>query len=98
DDEHYARADMGKIGLARWVLLTAVLDRQAHRFFGYVNGARVASQVIDEIGSLSSTWPAKTCGGHDRYDCFFAGKIDDIRIYDRALSATEIAALYAAPP
>jgi hypothetical protein len=57
---------------------------------GYINGSQVFS------GTVSSTLPSNgsilDIGGDS--DGWFPGLIDDVRIYSRALSASEISALY----
>lgn len=61
----------------------------------YFNGAQVAEKNVS--GKLDAT--TKPLGiGYDPIDNsgFFNGSIDEVQLYKRALSATEIAALYAA--
>ena len=53
------------------------------------------STTIDDIGRLN-LWPIETGSEQDvRIGAGFQGALDDIRIYDRALSEEEIKALYA---
>jgi concanavalin A-like lectin/glucanase superfamily protein len=54
----------------------------------YVNGANVASQVPNAPLTVSAS--ALRIGGTATYGEFFKGRIDEVRIYNRALSATEI--------
>ena len=70
-----------------WYLVTITYDMQNIKF--YING------IIDKVIPLNSSTPisnnfvrigASTSGGAG----FFSGKIDDIRIYNRALSQAEI--------
>jgi hypothetical protein len=57
----------------------------------YINGALVASR--SQTGSISVGTGALRIGGNTSWaDEFFAGLIDEVRIYNRALSATEITA------
>lgn len=57
----------------------------------YVNGTREASISSDTGSSSSDSGTLKL--GHSSGD-YFDGKIDDARIYDRALSASEVKDLY----
>ncbi len=57
----------------------------------YFNGVSVAT---DSWGS-GMTLTAITIGG-DAYSQFFVGKMDDLRFYNRALTAAEVAGLYTA--
>ncbi|MDN3354182.1 LamG-like jellyroll fold domain-containing protein [Actinomadura sp. DC4] len=77
-----------------WTHLTAVYDAPAQRLNFYVNGALQTSAP-----SFTTPWDAtgpveigrvRTGGG---YDDPFQGDIDDIRVYDRVVSATEPDAL-----
>jgi hypothetical protein len=65
----------------------------------YLNGnVQTLSYLLGAAGSRTVTAEAaigtceQPCGGGTIYP--FAGQIDDVRIYNRALSATEIAELY----
>jgi hypothetical protein len=68
-----------------WTHLAATFDGTMVRL--YVNGVQVASQA-------QTTLLAPTTGtlqiGANAYGEFFAGRIDEMRIYNRALSAAEI--------
>jgi hypothetical protein len=54
----------------------------------YVNGVQVASKAI--AGTLMTTTNPLRIGGNSKWGEYFAGKIDEIRIYNRALSSAEI--------
>jgi hypothetical protein len=81
---------------SRWVHLCATFDGAIRRF--YVDGVRIAS--------INSPTPPKTDDpvrigaleglAHD-VDRFFQGAIDEVRIYNRALSEDEVRLLYLAP-
>jgi len=70
-----------------WTHLAATSDGTTVRLF--VNGVQVASQA--QPTPLASTTGTLQLGG-DSYGEYFAGRIDDVRIYNRALSATQIQA------
>ena len=54
----------------------------------YVNGAQVASQAF--TGSLPNSTNPLRIGGDSVWGEFLSGVIDDVRVYNRALSVTEI--------
>lgn len=61
----------------------------------YVNGTPVATQA--QTGSLQVNAFPLRIGGNTYGNEFFPGRIDDVRIYDRALSQSEIQADMATP-
>ena len=69
-----------------WSHLAATYDGVTLRL--YVNGTEVASRP--QTGSIATSNGALTIGGDPLYGQFFAGRIDEVRIYNRALSAAEI--------
>jgi len=72
----------------RWTHLALTYDGATLRL--YVNGVQVASQA--QGGRLpTSTYPLQI-GGDSIYGQYFQGTIDEVRIYNRALSAPEIQA------
>jgi glucose/arabinose dehydrogenase/PKD repeat protein len=69
-----------------WTHLATTYDGANLRL--YVNGTQAATTAL--TGAMAvSTGPLKI-GGNALWSEWFAGLIDDVRIYDRALSATEI--------
>jgi len=69
-----------------WTHLAATYDTVTLRL--YINGVQVASRP--QTGQIqSSTFPL-TIGGDELYGQFFAGIIDEVRVYNRALTAAEI--------
>ena len=56
----------------------------------YVNGAQVASKAT--TGTIATTTNALRLGGNTLLGNYFNGRIDEARIYNRALSAGEIQA------
>ena len=69
-----------------WVHLAATYDGTTQRLF--VNGAQVATRA--QTGSLAVSTGALRIGGNASFGEYFQGRIDDARIYNRALSAAEI--------
>ena len=56
----------------------------------YVNGTQVASQA--RTGSIQTNSNPLWIGGNSPYGEYFLGRIDEVRVYNRALSQTEIQA------
>jgi glucose/arabinose dehydrogenase/PKD repeat protein len=78
----------GPSGLApnQWTHLASRYDGSTLQL--YVNGALVASQALTGP-ILPSSLPLQI-GGHSLYGEYFTGSIDEVRIYNRALGASEI--------
>lgn len=72
--------------LNTWSHLAGTYDGTTMRL--YVNGALVASRIESRPFGTSSS--ALTIGGDPVYGQYFAGLLDDVRFYNRALSAPEI--------
>lgn len=73
----------------QWTHLAATYDNANLRL--YVNGNQVASEYLS--GSATTSSGVLRIGGNAVWsDEFFRGLIDEVRIYDRALSAAEIQA------
>ncbi|MEK6919264.1 MAG: LamG domain-containing protein, partial [Nanoarchaeota archaeon] len=76
-----------------WQLINYV--KSGTSLIGYKDGAQIYSRTL-AIGNVAydnnpTLLFGKFVSGEDRY---FNGSIDDVQVYSRALSATEIAALY----
>jgi hypothetical protein len=69
-----------------WSHLAATYDGTALRL--YVNGALVATRAI--TGAVTTSALPLRFGGNASWGEFFNGGIDDIRIYNRALSQSEV--------
>ncbi len=74
------------LALNTWSHLAATYDGANLRL--YVNGTQVAS--IAQTGSILTSTGALRIGGNGVWGEWFQGSIDDVRIYNRALSAAEI--------
>ncbi|HEY6693405.1 MAG TPA: LamG-like jellyroll fold domain-containing protein, partial [Solirubrobacteraceae bacterium] len=74
------------VAVNTWTHLAATYDGTTVRL--YVNGTQTGSRAIS--GSLAAgTGPLKI-GGNALWGEYFAGLIDDVRVYNRALSAGEL--------
>lgn len=82
------------LNVSQWYYLTATYTSGARLL--YVNGSLVASDT--SAGPVSSFSPEQCQVGSVKYIAgrFMNGRIDDVRIYGRVLSTSEIQAVYAA--
>jgi hypothetical protein len=85
-------ADIGQAGTAAlptntWTHVAATYDGSTLRL--YINGTQVATRAIS--GSVAATSGALRIGGNLFWGEYFAGLIDEVRIYSRVLSGAEIA-------
>ena len=69
-----------------WTHLAATFDGANLRL--YVNGALVATRAV--AGSMSASTGVLRIGGNATWGEWFGGLVDDVRVYNRALSQTEI--------
>jgi len=69
-----------------WSHLALTYDGTTRRL--YVNGVEVASQ--SRSGLIQTTGNPLWIGGNSPYGEYFRGRIDDVRVYSRALSLSEI--------
>jgi hypothetical protein len=88
------------IGLNQWHMLTTVYSLQKKQLTYYVDG--VLDNVTNNIPSPSATVTSVLAIGSDSQTVnstayFYKGKLDDVRIYSRALNATSIQRLYILP-
>jgi hypothetical protein len=81
------------LGLSTWTHLAMTWDGGTIRL--YVDSALVAGQPT--TGSLLTGTGSLRIGGNSVRSEFFSGVIDEVRVYDRALSAARITADMAAP-
>ena len=72
----------------QWIHLAGTYDGTRQRL--YVNGAEVAS--LPASGPITESAGPLRMGGNGVWGEYFAGRIDEVRIYNRALSVAEIQA------
>jgi hypothetical protein len=85
-------ATAGEVALGEWVHVAAVYDGNGMRL--YHDGIEVGSVAVR--GELVVNWSVSAAIGNQPAgagDAPFHGSIDDVRIYDRALTPLEIKAL-----
>ena len=76
-----------------WTHLAMTYDGATLRLF--VNGTQVTSRALTT--PITTSTGALRLGGNNVWSEFFQGRIDEVRIYNRALTAVEIQADMAAP-
>ena len=69
-----------------WSHISATYDRTTMRL--YINGVQVANRA--QTGNIQTSTGALNIGGDSVFGQWFQGKIDEVRIYNRALSQSEI--------
>jgi hypothetical protein len=76
----------------RWYHLAATFDNAANQVRVYLDGAQV---YVNNSATLDPTANSGLLflGRSQRTDEYWAGSLDDLRIYNRALSSTEISAI-----
>ena len=81
---------LGQLPLGGWTHLALTFNRAGTGLRLYVNGALVDSQNTSTT-MLASTGPLRI-GGNGIWGEYFAGLIDEVRVYNRALTQAEIQA------
>jgi hypothetical protein len=69
-----------------WTHVALTYDGAAMRL--YVNGVLATSRAT--VGALQTTTSPLWIGGNSPWGEYFQGLIDDVRVYDRALSQADI--------
>ena len=93
DKVTYSLLDGPLVQVGEWYLMGLTWDGSTHRL--YLDGVEVASEAYAgtmDISTKNALVASKYRGAG--LDGFFNGQIDELRIYDRALSESEIQALY----
>ncbi|NOT57245.1 MAG: hypothetical protein HOP18_21795 [Deltaproteobacteria bacterium] len=75
-----------QVPLNTWTHLAATYDGATQRL--YVNGVLVASRA--QTGSIAGSGSPLRIGGNSVWGEYFQGRIDEVRIYNRALTAAQI--------
>lgn len=78
-----------------WTHIFAVIDRTGTNILGFVNGVQTGTTSISSWNAGSSTTGTSSLRlGSNGSGFWINGRMDETRIYNRALSATEIANIY----
>ncbi len=94
--EHSIRGNT-TLQLNTWNLLTVTYNDASNNISLYVNGVLESKTVIagaPETNSLETNLHGVTIGAKDVGYWFIPAKIDDVRVYNRAISADEVQKLY----
>ena len=84
--------------LNEWTHLVVVADRASNLLTMYVNGqAQSSPEDITGLGAVSNTAPLWIGRADQRVGFEWVGLIDEVALFNRALSADEVANLFAAP-
>ena len=81
------------LALNTWTHLATTYDGAILRL--YVNGVQVASKA--QTGTLTTSSNPLQIGGDTFYGQYFAGRIDEVRVYASALSASQVQSDMSAP-
>ena len=76
------------LALNTWTHVAVTYNGSALRLF--INGAQVASQNL--TGAMVTSTGALRIGGNSVWGEYFKGRIDEVRIYNRALTQAEVGA------
>jgi len=82
--------------IGSWYHIVSLYNSKNDRFEFYVNGTKITLTWSDTEHYHTSSTPL-TIGGRLGSSSPFSGKVDEFRIYNRALSAEEIKQLYTLP-
>ena len=88
-------ASTSTINTGQWIFLVAVYEPIYNRI--YINGILNASKNRNSDGIYSTSLGTKFASMNSEANTFFNGQIDNVMIFNRALSASEIGQLYREP-
>ncbi|MDD5095009.1 MAG: cohesin domain-containing protein [Dehalococcoidia bacterium] len=71
-----------------WVFMAAIWDQNGQTVKFYVN-----DELYQEAGSLGSGWDYFNIGSNPSFGAYLSGLVDEIRVYNYALSQSEITSL-----
>lgn len=100
DDTNYHRVRSPRLHLRpqTWQMLTCVIERAANTMTVYVDGDPVEVLTFEaNISGVDLSNPGEVYLGTSRPGPSFAGMLDEVRIYKRALTPEEVGQLYQSP-
>lgn len=83
-----------KINDGAWHMITFVQDADNKVGQLYIDGAYIGGYSMETVPSVSNGNTHVLGSGMTTPYCTFVGKMDEVRLYDKALTAAEVAALY----
>jgi prepilin-type N-terminal cleavage/methylation domain-containing protein len=93
--QHACNTPSGTITTGKWYFFATVISSDGNFMRTYVNGELKANCRYSTAGIRDTTGPLRI-GNNPSWNSHFNGIIDEVRIYNRALSDDEIKALYEA--
>lgn len=81
------------LALNTWTHIASTYDGANLRF--YVNGVQTGTLAV--TGNMSATTLPLRIGGNTIWGEYFTGRIDEVRVFNRALNATELQSMMNAP-
>ena len=94
NDGSVKQADFtGTINTGSWQMITGVYDDSASTFTFYKDGSSVNTVSSFSLGDCSNSI-AMRLGYAQQWNVHFNGKLDEVGIWERALTSTEITQLY----
>ncbi len=91
------RSQNGDLGLRAWHHVVGTYNG-TDTVTVYVDGASVCSYTVIGFGALKSTGNFTIGADSSGQDGFFAGKVDDVQVYSRELSSSEVASIFSGIP
>ena len=89
-----ANATMPSFALSQWHHAVGVVDRTANRSYLYVDGVLQGNVSIAGFGAVDAVGANLNFGRNSGGGTQFNGLIDEVRVYNRALTEQEIRQLY----
>lgn len=99
-DDDAAKTQLGysdahlTMNMEGWNHIVGVRDISAVMLYLYINGEKVAEMADGTTGDITSTPLPLVIGNNNNHDRNFLGAIDELTMYNAALTADEIKALY----
>lgn len=92
-DYHEAKTPAGTITQGNWVNITGTFDAKTKDIKIYINGKKIASKNIPIAKSIFNghhQFPLTIGRQHSSKNYYFQGNIDEIRLYNRAMTEEEV--------
>lgn len=90
----YGCMEAGKVVANVWTLITGTYDAATRVGRLYINGVQMASDEAAPPATTARSAMPLVMGASYAFSYGWRGSIDDVRLYDRALSAAEVATLF----
>jgi hypothetical protein len=94
DSTNFVNATIGTVTANQWQHSVLVFDRTNNKITTYINGAQSYSGTFGSVTGAIAMDYYLHIGSRDYIDNNFSGNIDEVRVYNRALSPAEVTTLY----